>query len=89
MNTSLRPQPVINNLSGENALFIVLGINTNPDHSGIIDFLANFSALVRSLTNRFPQGNFSASVGIGSHAWDLLFPEMNKPKELVPFQELK
>ena len=65
---------MINNLSGENALFIVLGINTNPDHSEIIDFLANFSALVRSLTNRFPQGNFSASVGIGSHALDLLFP---------------
>lgn len=58
MNTSLRPQPVINNLSGENALFIVLGINTNPDHSEIIDFLANFSALVRSLTNRFPLMNW-------------------------------
>ncbi|CAM4423882.1 hypothetical protein F901_03335 [Acinetobacter dispersus] len=89
MNTPLRPQPVINNLSGENALFIVLGINSNPDHSGVIDFLANFSALVRSLTNRFPSSNFSASVGIGSNAWDLLFPDLNKPKELAPFQEIK
>lgn len=42
MNTPLRPQPVINNLSGENALFIVFGINSNPDHSGVIDFLSNF-----------------------------------------------
>lgn len=74
MNTTLRPQPVINNLSGENALFIVLGIQDQADTAEIIDFLANFSALVRSLTNRFPTGNFSASVGIGSKAWDLLFP---------------
>ncbi|ENW96135.1 Dyp-type peroxidase [Acinetobacter sp. NIPH 298] len=89
MNIPLRPQPVINNLAGENALFIVLGINSNPDHSGIIDFLANFSALVRSMANRFPNSQFSASVGIGSHAWDLLFPDLNKPKELQPFQEIK
>ncbi|ENW17287.1 putative dye-decolorizing peroxidase (DyP), encapsulated subgroup [Acinetobacter haemolyticus CIP 64.3 = MTCC 9819] len=89
MNIPLRPQPVINNLSGENALFIVLGINAQPDYSGVIDFLANFSALVRSLNHRFPQSNFSASVGIGSNAWDLLFPQLNKPKELTPFQEIK
>ena len=89
MNTTLRPQPVINNLSGENALFIVLGIQDQADISEIIDFLANFSALVRSLTNRFPNGNFSASVGIGSKAWDLLFPSLNKPKELYEFQEIK
>ncbi len=55
----------------------------------MIDFLANFSALVRSLSNRFPNSNFSASVGIGSNAWDLLFPDLNKPKELAPFQEIK
>ncbi|RZF49882.1 Dyp-type peroxidase [Acinetobacter halotolerans] len=89
MNIPLRPQPVINNLAGENALFIVLGINSNPDHSGIIDFLANFSALVRSMANRFPNSQFTASLGIGSHAWDLLFPDLNKPKELQPFQEIK
>lgn len=55
----------------------------------MIDFLANFSALVRSLSNRFPNSNFSASVGIGSNAWDLLFADLNKPKELAPFQEIK
>jgi putative iron-dependent peroxidase len=38
MNTTLRPQPVINNLSGENALFIVLGIQDQADTSEIIDF---------------------------------------------------
>jgi putative iron-dependent peroxidase len=44
----------------------------------VIDFLANFSALVRSISNRFPNSNFSASVGIGSNAWDLLFADLNK-----------
>lgn len=28
-------------------------------------------------------------MGIGSNAWDLLFADLNKPKELAPFQEIK
>jgi putative iron-dependent peroxidase len=42
--------------------------------------------LVRSLSNRFPNSNFSALVGIGSNAWDLLFADLNK--FLVVFQKV-
>ncbi len=90
METTQRLQPVIHNLSSENALFIVLGINecaTSIDT--ITEFCANFSALVRSLNNRFPDANFGAVLGFGSKAWDQLFPKAGKPKELTEFQEIK
>lgn len=84
-----RIQPVMNR-PGENALFIVLGINKeNLVESTIVDFLANFSALTRSLTNRYPDARFSAIVGFSSSAWDRLFPEQPKPKELKTFEAIK
>ena len=90
MTTPLRLQPVIHNLSSENAIFIVLGINSGETSLETIkEFCANFSALARSLNNRFPDGNFGAVLGFGSKAWDQLFPNQPKPKELSEFQEIK
>lgn len=85
-----RLQPITANLSSENAFFIVLGINDQADAADTIKaFAGGFSALVRSLKNRFPNANFGAVLGFGSKAWDLLFPGAAKPKELVEFQEIK
>jgi putative iron-dependent peroxidase len=90
METTTRLQPVIHNLASENALFIVLGINdTDTAAATIIDFSSGFSALTRSLSNRFPAANFGAVVGFGSKAWDRLFPDQPKPAELTEFQAIK
>lgn len=87
--TPTRIQPVLNR-PGENALFIVLGLNQEDSITDtIIDFSANFSALTRSLTNRFPDAQFSATMGFSSHAWDQLFPNQSKPQELETFKEIK
>lgn len=87
--THTRIQPVLNR-PGENALFIVLGLNQEDSITDtIIDFSANFSALTRSLTNRFPDAQFSATMGFSSHAWDQLFPNQSKPQELETFKEIK
>ncbi|OTG82877.1 Dyp-type peroxidase [Acinetobacter sp. ANC 4648] len=84
-----RIQPVMSR-PGENALFIVLGLNQNDAVvETIIDFAANFSALTRSLSNRFPEAQFNATMGFGSNAWDRLFPKLNKPRELITFKEIK
>ena len=75
---------------GENALFIVLGLNAGTAaENALKDFAAGFSALTRSLTNRFPNSQFNATMGFGSEAWDRLFPNERKPKELSPFQAIK
>lgn len=87
--TTTRIQPVISR-PGENALFIVLGLKQGAEVvDSVIDFSANFSALTRSLTNRYPDAQFNATMGFGSDAWDRLFPEEAKPKELETFQEIK
>ena len=75
---------------GENALFIVLGLNEGEEaKDSVVDFAAGFSALTRSLTNRFPGSHFNATIGFGAEAWDVLFPNAAKPKELSPFQAIK
>ena len=59
-----RIQPVMSR-PGENAMFIVLGINQNQGCvNTIIDFAANFSALTRSLNNRYPESHLM-------RLWDL------------------
>ncbi len=87
--TNTRIQPVMSR-PGENALFIVLGLkDANTVKEKMIDFAANFSALIRSLINRFPESNFNATLGFSSNAWDKLFPNQAKPKELETFKEIK
>ncbi len=84
-----RIQPVTSS-PGENALFIVLGINSEASSiDAVKDFSANFSALVRSLKNRFPHDDFNAALGFGAEAWSRLFPDIRKPKELMPFEAIK
>ncbi|TXJ09471.1 MAG: Dyp-type peroxidase [Acinetobacter sp.] len=87
--SNLRLQPVTSP-PGENALFITLAIEPNADAlATVLDFAAGFSALVRSLNKRFPQSHFNAAMGFGSEAWDRLFPNQAKPKELRPFQDIR
>lgn len=75
---------------GENAIFIVYGLKESPETvDKVKDVCANFSAMIRSMHNRFPDMQFSSIMGFGADAWNRLFPEHNKPKELSPFQEIK
>lgn len=50
---------------------------------------ANFSALIRSMRNRYPDMQFSCTIGFGADAWKRFFPEQGNPKELQPFEEIK
>ncbi|MDD3038893.1 Dyp-type peroxidase [Bacteroides sp.] len=83
------PQDVVEK-QGENAIFIVYGLKQLPATiDKVKDVCTNFSALIRSMRNRFPDVQFSCTMGFGADAWSYLFPEREKPKELVPFQEIK
>lgn len=75
---------------GENAIFIVYGLKDSPDMPDKVkDVCANFTALIRSMRNRFPDSQFSCTMGFGATAWRHLYPKENIPKELDTFQEIK
>ena len=85
----MRIQPVTSH-PGENALFIVLGLAQGDSVvEKVKDFAGKFSALTRSLSNRYPETKFNAILGFSSNAWDILFPQQEKPQELETFQEIK
>ncbi|EMS5087470.1 Dyp-type peroxidase domain-containing protein, partial [Acinetobacter baumannii] len=85
----MRIQPVTSH-PGENALFIVLGLAQGDSVvEKVKDFAGKFSALTRSLSNRYPETKFNAILGFSSNAWDILFPQQAKPQELETFQEIK
>lgn len=75
---------------GENAIFIVYGLNQSPDAvDKVKDICANFSALIRSMRNRFPDAQFSSTISFSANVWDRIFPGRGKPKELETFKEIR
>ena len=74
---------------GENAIFIVYGLNQSPDAvDKVKDVCTNFSALIRSMRNRFPDAQFSSTISFSANVWDRIFPGKGKPKELETFKEI-
>lgn len=41
------------------------------------------------MRNRYPDMQFSCTIGFGADAWIRFFPEQGNPKELQPFEEIK
>lgn len=75
---------------GQNALFIVYGLANTPEAAERVKGLCtDFSALLRSIRNRFPEWQASGVMGFGAEAWGRLFPERPRPKELAVFKEIK
>jgi putative iron-dependent peroxidase len=75
--------------AGKNAIFMVFGLNKPYKFEAVRGVFGELPALVRSLRNRFPDDLVSCVAGIGSTAWDQLFPDRRKPKELATFREIK
>lgn len=66
---------------GENAIFIVYGLNQSPDAvDKVKDVCTNFSALIRSMRNRFPDAQFSSTISFSANVWDRIFPGKGNPK---------
>ncbi|WP_231118901.1 Dyp-type peroxidase [Oecophyllibacter saccharovorans] len=55
----------------------------------VLEVLADMSGLQRTVRFRNLHADFTCVTGIGSHAWDRLFPGKPRPKELHPFIEMK
>lgn len=81
--------------AGQQVQFTVLKLNRqDPEHERqvIREFADRYQAIVRSLRIRSTEANGQSSLkvafGFSSAAWDYLFPNAAKPKELETFQTL-
>lgn len=76
--------------AGENAIFIVYGLRQVPDAvEKVKDVCSNFTGLIRSMRKRFPEAQFSSTISFGADAWERIFRDKGKPKELETFREIK
>ena len=75
---------------GQHAYFLVFAIQPGQKAEERVKALcADFSAVARSMANRFPDADISCVMGFGAAAWERLFPDAGKPKELIEFQEIR
>ncbi len=78
----MRIQPVTSH-PGENALFIVLGLAQGDSVvEKVKDFAGKFSALTRSLSNRYPETKFNAILGFSSNAWGFFISTASKASRI-------
>lgn len=73
---------------GDSVIFVTLGLR-HEDQVGEREAVAELASLippvVRSMNIRRPEDGLKLAFGIGSTAWDYLFPGKPKPRELEPF----
>ncbi|WP_125712423.1 Dyp-type peroxidase [Companilactobacillus kedongensis] len=78
--------------AGESVIFTTLMLK-REDQTVEKDTIAEFSDMSNSIINsmrvRDPEAQVHVAWGFGSNAWDYLFPDAPKPKELAPFKEIK
>ena len=83
---SAEPQPVLTPLT-EAAIFLVATVADGGEEA-VRDVLADVAGLTRSVGFRIPDGGLTCVVGIGSDAWDRLYPGLPRPAGLHPFVAL-
>lgn len=77
--------------AGEHVQFTVLKLNRQDqakEQEAIQEFVDRYQAIIRSLRIRDQKGNLRASLGFSNAAWDYLFPNAPKPKELETYETL-
>ena len=77
--------------AGEHVQFTVLELkreNQAKEQEAVQEFIERFQAITRSLRIRDNKGNLKVSLGFSNDAWDYLFPNAPKPKELETYQTL-
>lgn len=79
-------QPVVG-LPSEAAIVLVMTI-ADGQEQGVRSALGDVTSIIRAVCFRYPDAVTSCVAGIGSAAWDRLFPGEPKPNGLHPFVEL-
>lgn len=78
--------------AGKEVQFTVLELkrqNQPKELAAVQEFIDRFQAITRSLRIREDQSNLKVAVGFSNAAWDYLFPDAPKPKELTTYTTIK
>ncbi len=76
---------------GQHVQFTVLKLNRKDqaaERETIEEFADRYQAILRSLRIRDADGDLKAAFGFSNAAWDYLFPDAKKPKELETYETL-
>lgn len=77
--------------AGEHVQFTVLELKREDqakEQAAIEEFVDRYQAIIRSLRIRDNKGNLKSSLGFSNAAWDYLFPNAPKPKELETYETI-
>ncbi|WP_251547344.1 Dyp-type peroxidase [Limosilactobacillus caecicola] len=78
--------------AGKNVLFTTFELKREDqakDQEAIQDFVDRYQAIIRSMRIRADGENLRTALGFSNAAWDYLFPDAPKPKELETYNTLK
>ncbi|HIW69991.1 MAG TPA: Dyp-type peroxidase [Candidatus Limosilactobacillus merdipullorum] len=78
--------------AGKEVQFTVLELKRQDqpkELAAISEFIDRFQAITRSLRIRAQDSNLKVAVGFSNDAWDYLFPNAPKPKELETYKGIK
>jgi putative iron-dependent peroxidase len=78
--------------AGESVDFVILNLKKDDlgkDRQTIAEFADLSNSIISSMRIRNQNDQLAVAWGFSSDAWDYLFPNANKPKELETFQEIK
>ncbi|WP_174887959.1 Dyp-type peroxidase [Solilutibacter oculi] len=83
--TAAKPQPIVARLT-RSAIFLVVTVHPGPEaETAVRGVCADLSSLLRAVGFRDLDSQLSCVLSIGSQAWDRLFPDAPRPRELHDF----
>ncbi|ANZ60048.1 Dyp-type peroxidase [Secundilactobacillus paracollinoides] len=57
--------------------------------AAVQDFAGNYQSILNSMNIRYPDAKLAVAFGFSNAAWTYLFPNADKPKQLVDFEPVK
>lgn len=78
--------------AGEAIDFVILNLNRTDlaaEKDAVQELAERVPAIVRSMHIRQPKGGLAVAWGFSASAWDYLFPNVTKPKELRQFKPIE
>lgn len=76
---------------GRSVLFTTFELNRKDqakEQEAVQEFVDRYQAIIRSLRIRADKANLKTTLGFSNDAWDYLFPDAPKPKELETYETL-
>ncbi|MDR1823801.1 MAG: Dyp-type peroxidase [Bifidobacteriaceae bacterium] len=78
--------------AGQNVVFLTLALNRRDqaaEREAVAELAGRLPAVLNSMRIRLPEAGLKCAFGLSSQAWDYLYPDAAKPKELEDFQGLQ